>query len=214
MKKRRAEPAPRVRRTADEARERILQAADARLLAHGPAALRLQELAADVGISHPTILHHFGSREALVREVLGRRMRAFQDDLVRAVTAEPFDEASATEVLRRAIDAFTDSGTARLFAFVALESPGGLPEREDLLVRGLAEAVHGRRVQRHGEAPYEDTLFVVLSVAMAVFADGLLGEAGWSGAGLAPGARARFRDWLLARANERLEAGKRLHSRR
>jgi len=34
----------------------------------------LQEIAADVGVSHSTILHHFGSREALVEAVVTRAL--------------------------------------------------------------------------------------------------------------------------------------------
>src|SRR5450432_3158548 len=64
------------RRTSDEARAAILDAAERRLVSSGPAGIRLQEVAADVGVSHPTVLHHFGSREALVREVCERRFAA------------------------------------------------------------------------------------------------------------------------------------------
>src|SRR5260221_641713 len=56
------DPLPRKRRTADEARTAMLDAAEQRLVASGPAAIRLQEVAADVGVSHPTVLHHFGNR--------------------------------------------------------------------------------------------------------------------------------------------------------
>ena len=56
----------RVRRTAEEAKMMILDAAERRLRELGPAGIKLQELAADVGVSHPAILHHFGSRDRLV----------------------------------------------------------------------------------------------------------------------------------------------------
>ena len=58
----------RVRRTAEDARAAILDAAERRLGATGPGGIRLQEVAADVGVSHSTVLHHFGSREGLVEE--------------------------------------------------------------------------------------------------------------------------------------------------
>jgi len=54
------EPKKRVRRTKEEAQRVILDAAEERLANGGPEALRLQDIAADVGISHPAILHHFG----------------------------------------------------------------------------------------------------------------------------------------------------------
>src|SRR5688572_5204467 len=64
----------RVRRTAGAAREAILDAAEKRLAEGGPAGLRIQEIARDVGISHPTLLHHFGSRAALVEAVVDRAL--------------------------------------------------------------------------------------------------------------------------------------------
>ena len=59
-----AKPAgKRIRRTAEEARRLILDAAEKRLAQQGPEGLRLQDIARDIGISHPAILHHFESRE-------------------------------------------------------------------------------------------------------------------------------------------------------
>ena len=60
----------RIRRTPEEARRLILEAAQARIASTGPDGLRLQDIAADAGLSHPTILHHFGNREGLVRELV------------------------------------------------------------------------------------------------------------------------------------------------
>jgi len=55
---------------ADEARTRILTAAERKLAEVGPEQLRLTELAAELGISHQAILYHYGSREELVSAVL------------------------------------------------------------------------------------------------------------------------------------------------
>ena len=63
---------PRVRRSAEEARAVILDAAETHLRARGPDGLRLKDLADEIGISHPAILHHFGSRTALVQAVMQR----------------------------------------------------------------------------------------------------------------------------------------------
>ena len=58
------------RRTKEEARDEILSAAAKRLLDDGPDALRIADVAADVGMSHPTLLHHVGSREQLAVTVM------------------------------------------------------------------------------------------------------------------------------------------------
>src|SRR6202046_1147125 len=70
-------PTRRRRNTADT-RPAILEAAEHRLLAGGPEAIRLQEIAADAGISHPAILHHFGSREGLVEAMVLRGIARLQ----------------------------------------------------------------------------------------------------------------------------------------
>lgn len=203
----------RVRRSAADAREQILEAAAARLIAEGPARLRLQEVAADVGVSHPTILHHFGSREALVREVLTREMTRMENDLVTAVLSESFDEGPPIGALRRAMDAFVASGSARLVAFLALEGDKDREASPDPHLRRLAEVIHARRIERHGPAPFEDTLHVVLSVALAVVADALFGEGPWRAMGIDAAGRRRFQDWLLARASERIEGASTSQSR-
>src|SRR2546421_10348142 len=87
-------PEARSRRTAEEARRLILEAAEKRLIAGGPEALRLQDLARDVGISHPLILHHFGSREGLIGALIARRLEGL-DDLFRGGWTSPGPPAFA-----------------------------------------------------------------------------------------------------------------------
>src|SRR5580693_3024846 len=81
--------APRRRRTAEQARSAILDAAERRLVADGPGAIRLQEVAKDVGVSHPTVLHHFGSREGLVEAVVARALDSLHGGLLAAVQTAP-----------------------------------------------------------------------------------------------------------------------------
>src|SRR5690349_14922747 len=76
------------RRSAEEAQRVILDAAESRLAQVGPAGLRLQEVAADAGIAHPTILHHFGSREGLIHAVVQRALGALYTDLMRELQRE------------------------------------------------------------------------------------------------------------------------------
>src|ERR1700761_5761457 len=48
----------------------------------GPAGLRLQDVAKAAGGSHPTILHHFGSREGLVRALNFRAVESLKTQLL------------------------------------------------------------------------------------------------------------------------------------
>src|SRR3954447_4392152 len=114
-------PPTRRRRTADEARAAILDAAERRLVASGPAGIRLQEVAADVGVSHPTVLHHFGSREALVREVCERRFEAIHADLVAAIASSAGGAEQIDGMLDSVFHALETQGHGRVVFWLALE---------------------------------------------------------------------------------------------
>ena len=74
--------AKRARRTPEEARRLILETAQQLIARAGPEGLRLQEIAAAAGISHPLILHHFGSREGLVRALTQHELSEEPHDLI------------------------------------------------------------------------------------------------------------------------------------
>src|SRR5689334_19914867 len=96
-------PDRRHRRTAEEARNEILDAAEKRLAELGPDGIRLQQIAADVGVSHPAILHHFQSREHLLREVVRRAIQSLEADIISAISTAPRDdEPPAAQVIESA----------------------------------------------------------------------------------------------------------------
>jgi AcrR family transcriptional regulator len=203
-------PAPaRKRRTADEARTAILDAAERRLVESGPGGIRLQEVAADVGMSHPTVLHHFGSREALVEAVVARALESLHAGLVAAVRAAPADEEQVSGLLDRVFEVLADGGQGRAFMWLALA--GYTPQRDQLRLRDVAEAVHElRRARRAGKKrmpPLEDTTFTVLLATMALLAQSVLGAQLLHGAGVGDDARAqaRFRAWLARLMIEHFE---------
>ena len=215
---------PRKRRTAEEARTAILDAAERRLVASGPAAIRLQEVAADVGVSHPTVLHHFGSREALVQAVVARALDAVHAGLMAAVQASADEKPPAPRarkaggtpgadqvvaMLDAVFDALVTGNHGRTFLWLALS---GYAPAEDLRVRSLAEAVHAvRRSRRAGKkrAPaFEDSYFAVLLPALALLSLSVIGEpTGAAVAGLDPGSigSRAFLRWLARLIHEHLE---------
>lgn len=191
----------RKRRTAEEARRVILDAAEARLRRVGPAGIRLQEVAADVGISHPAILHHFGSREGLVDAVLARAVEHLRADLVAAFTTA-VDAERATELLDRVFETLGDRGHARVLAWLILAREEGqaVPDLgQDRALLKIGEAVHALRRRGAAGAPeLEDTLFSMLLAALALFGDAIVGDVLRKSAGMGdkPEVPARFREWL------------------
>lgn len=71
--------------TANGARDRILDAAEARVLKQGPRGLVLEAVARDAGVSKGGLLYHFPCKEALVSGLVSRMLDGFdeiQDQLV------------------------------------------------------------------------------------------------------------------------------------
>lgn len=174
----------RIRRTADAARAAILAAAQRRLLAGGPDALRLQEIAADVGISHPAILHHFGNREGLVEAVVEQTMREMQAALMRMPT--PRDDTGTDLPVRveRTVAYFeqthrvaSEYGYARLLAWLAL-SRRDAQSVFDKTFTAFPRAIHEQRVSRRRAQglpvpALEDTLFGTATIMFALIGEAL-----------------------------------------
>jgi AcrR family transcriptional regulator len=82
-------------------RGELVGAATDYIAANGFAGLSMRPLAAGIGVSHATLLHHFGTKDALVSEVL-HELRE-RDRLLIAATADRLgDEASIGDVIRLA----------------------------------------------------------------------------------------------------------------
>src|SRR3954466_11889979 len=76
--------------------DRILEAARGEFAQHGYAA-RLQDIAERAGLTHPTLLYHFKSKERLYAAVIEQAMLDWADMTSRAVSAAPvgFDRVAA-----------------------------------------------------------------------------------------------------------------------
>jgi AcrR family transcriptional regulator len=194
-------PPGRRRRTAEEAREEILDAAEAVIVSVGPAGLRLQEVAAEVGVSHPTVLHHFGSREQLIGGVMTRALERMQSELLHRITRADGGEASAIDVLELTADAFDVRGYGRLIAWFVLSGydTSSIQRR----IATAADVIHEKRrarFEREGRQPppREDTLFIVMLATLALFGESVAGDAYRQSAGLGhdPDAKSRFHKWL------------------
>lgn len=201
--------AKRARFSAEDAKDAILRAAEKRLREVGPQGLRLQEIARDVGLSHPTVLHHVGSREALVEAVAARATSALERDLLACFEDLPPD-ADALGVTRETLDRVDEAlrrrGQARILAWLALTK---MTRPRKSLLRDLARAVHAAQRGRRPDASLDDALFDVLLVASAMFGVAIVGSEllGLLGVRDDEDAHARFRarfaELLAARATPR-----------
>src|SRR5438132_10480960 len=132
----------RLRRTPEETRRLILETAQSLIASTGPEGLRLQDIAAGAGISHSLILHHFGSREGLVRALTRQAVAELRDKLVAAMAS---GEHSVEQQLDRVFDAFHD-GLAQRLAWLATVHSGGGAEGTRMVLRDIADGLHARRI--------------------------------------------------------------------
>jgi len=199
------------RRSAEEARELILDAAEGQLVRSGPDALRLVQLAEEVGLSHPAILHHFGSREGLVQAVVERVAHRLETQVITSLRGHVGDDTGEA-LLSSIFRALADEGHARLMVWLYLTGTGA---REPLgpgkNLKPIAQAIHQMRRARGIAADAEDTTFTVLLAAFALLGNAIAGVPLRRGAGLADDAEtgakvnARFLAWLAQLLRDHLE---------
>jgi AcrR family transcriptional regulator len=201
----------RTRRTAKEAKQVILEAAERRLISDGPEGVRVQLIARDLGMTDAAIHHHFGSRDGLVEALLkfgGRKLKA----RVGTATAGWDDGAIDVPALIDVItETYGDRGYARLATWMAL---AGWRSQGSGMFRPLAEAIHAARTriaeaQGRPAPPLEDTLFSVTMLSLVLFAEPLHGNNMRRSVSLPADreTRDRFVAWLAALMQRHLRHG-------
>ena len=108
--------ATRRRRTGVEAKNAILDVAERRLVSRGISGLKLQELAKDLGVSHPAILHHYGSRGRMVDAVIERVISSVLTAIEEAMGKQRNPDATPDTLFKT----LSDRENARKIAWLAL----------------------------------------------------------------------------------------------
>lgn len=111
------------RRTAEQARTEILDAAEQILLSEGPKNLKFQNISKATQISLSTVHHHFGGILEIQAELTQRMVSEFVDELSE-ILSKPNreDQLSVAAVIEEAYSILSASRYAKLFAWLALES--------------------------------------------------------------------------------------------
>lgn len=184
--------APRERLTPEESRAAALEAARRLLIEHGPQAVTLKAVAAEIGKTHANLLHHFGSAAGLQSALAGLISRDVCDRIAVVVARSRALEADPIEIVDRTFDAFGKEGAGALAAWMILSG------NRDAL-NPVLDAIHQlieRLREGHEEGPVaETTLWMVLLAT----GDSLLGPEMAEALGLPPGtAREVARRLLIA----------------
>ncbi len=190
----------RLRRTADEAKRVILDAAQSLISSTGPGGLRLQDVAAEVGLTHPVILHHFGSREGLMRALNERILEDLRQRLTSILenAAEPSPDI-VDRLLENVFTVFRGGLAQRLMWLGADAVPADDPPAA--IFSSFVDAMHGHRLDvlpsdpEPGRGDTEMLVYLVAVAALgdAVFGSELLVKSDGDGDGIGS---AKFRAWL------------------
>jgi AcrR family transcriptional regulator len=183
--------AQRVRRSAEDARRMILEAAEKRFREGGQAAVRVQVVARDVGLTDAAVHHHFGSRKGLLEALLRHAGREVRDQVETAVltwSEGSRDLASLNELFE---DCYDRRGYAQLATWLRLSGTQG---RGSGMLSALVDVL-----ERDTELPRTELQFIVALFHLLQAANPLFGEAMLRSAGLKGDADSleKFRSWLL-----------------
>jgi AcrR family transcriptional regulator len=105
---------------APAAQDAILAAAEALLIESGPEALRLTEVAARAGVTHPNVLYHFGNVAELQKRLAQRIATNLADDVAHVLESAPVSETPVYDAVSAVFRVFDEGGYARLIAWLAL----------------------------------------------------------------------------------------------
>ena len=149
-------------------RELLVLAARRVFARAGYAGASLSDIALEAGISKPTLLHHFGDKEALYREVLTDVLGRLGSMILSGWTG-PGDFLTRLDAVGAGVTRFlgANPGAARLLVEELVRSEGGRlgPARElvESTVRGLSRLL--AEAMRAGEIPQQDASQLALSLA-------------------------------------------------
>jgi AcrR family transcriptional regulator len=189
--------AKRARRSPEEARRLILDAAEASMASKGPAGVRLEEIARKAGVSHSNILHHFGSREGLIQALNRRTLDDLKSTLCGVMEAA---HSSTEDIIGPAFAAYRN-GLAQRTLWV-LQAPARRGAQSLPVFEEIVEALHARRLAAASPGVRLDkahTRAIVHLTTIAAFGDALVGaRLRQSSTADEPAARRRFEKWLAA----------------
>ncbi len=112
----------RKRRSAEEAKDAVLSVAEGRLADLGLDGLNIVDVARDAGMSHATLIHHFGNTDGMRRELVHRMTDRLLHDIINALQN---DNPDPVRILEDLFDALSRGGHAKLLAWLSLGGGDG-----------------------------------------------------------------------------------------
>ena len=186
------------RRAPEEAREEILNAAEAIILNEGPADLKFQSLADHADLAVSNVYHHFGGvleiKRALAERVLADLARDLAEALDKLNSDDPISYAENT--LMEMYDILKSRRHAKLISWIILSTEveaikdfaAPLPALKMLIATKIAQHLPYEMANELAEK-------ILYNVAITSIGEGLLGETIKSSLGMSADS-AQGSDWL------------------
>jgi AcrR family transcriptional regulator len=158
----------RVRRTPEEAKSLILKVASDRLSTFGLEGLNISGVAKGAGMSHATVIHHFGSTGAM-REALLEKMT---HDLLSDVMVALNHHEEPAKILDHLFDMLSHGGHGRLLAWLALDQQALAPASSS---KGLFTDILNTIAEDSGDPVHAKQ--IIFLVAIAAMGKSICGDA-------------------------------------
>jgi AcrR family transcriptional regulator len=185
----------------DEARKRILDAAENALKKGGIDSVKVQTIARELGITDAAIHHHFAGRRGLLEALLRRSGRRLREALA------AIDPGSPTQIVESMARVYDDEGVGELA--MGLYAAGWRDPGGSGMLAGLVDAVHAMRVRAGIRAGRDDTARALAWLHLSLATEPLYGGAILRSVGL-PGTRAdraAQRAWIAGAIHRLLFVG-------
>lgn len=168
------------RRTPEEAREEILQAAEILILKYGPSELKFQSLANQANLAVSNVYHHFGGVLEIKRALADRVLGELHRDLLAAL-AEEADNTPlifAQNVMVRIHSILRTERYAKLIGWIALSTELGDMDDFAAPLPAMTAAV-ADHMSRHlpGETAQRLAQLITYNLAVTAIGEGLIGPA-------------------------------------
>jgi len=167
------------RRTPEEARAEILDAAEAILMDSGPADLKFQKIAAEARISQSNIHHHFGGVLEIKKALADRMLAHLTQELAGALTVsrDKDPDTRITKAFHAIYSIVSQRRFARLISWLSLSSHVDhvvyfvepIQVIQKLVVNEFENVMDTDKAEEHAKA-------IVFQVAATAVGDGLIRE--------------------------------------
>ena len=177
----------RVRRTPEEAKSLILSIASDRLSALGLEGLNISGVAKDAGMSHATVIHHFGSTGAMRKALLEKMTHDLLSDVMVALN----HHEEPARVLDHLFEMLSHGGHGRLLAWLALDQQAFSPASES---KGLFTDILNKIAEDSGDPVHAKQ--IIFLVAIAAMGKSICGDAIAGLIGINETEARQFPEWL------------------